>query len=1635
MAFRDGNDEILFLRSRIPFDGPTLEEVLLTDIFGDVILDETEDRCNPKNATGNFSFTFELNPPYFDDRFQSREETLFLAEISHNSSTDPSQSWRVRVGKGGNIYSYVSAIGEAMPPNSKDGQYMVDEVWQTVAVDSDMNRNAHGHYFMHQAGVYQKDAPYTDEPFFFSPSLAHWCDVERRECRFASWGQHAWTPTKYVSKAIYVNRYRDCGDGVMEFTSVVHNAENLLTSDRDDYEIETTTPRYNYLSFPWFGVRDTVYRDVLIKANGAWETRFPNPTFMPPLKYDLKDTDGFSVFAEMRQNRPEFGFPGPLAEVTTAAPTFVFQDLFSRGVPCIPIAYHTMAYHTYHIMCNLANKEDNFPQRCPGCEITFTNPATNATLEVVNVVHWASGGRMYLSPKVGVFPYPIHEANYNHVTAESIASHVNELFPDGSEVVVTWTEGKSDDENHCIAFVHGVDQEIQDYSSGNRGGIAADRYWEGYSKLEYGSVYNFNRQYMAYNEVQNIYMDPGTTFSKSQYVIAGQGISAVDKIAQTYVPAVMQDYNDIGELPLTPINLFLSKDGTKFGLRLDDDVKSCRGSKMCRGYSTPQPDSKHEFTIPHFIITCGERTYFGPNLYHFAMIEKETLIRRSYICDENDLTLRPTVKLIGFFVDGDCEGFEGATLDKEYCEGEGKARERNTELEKLLLEDIFGDAVLDDDSTKCNPDTASGMFSFTHNLNPPYVSDHHIDEEKQLFLAELTHADPNTDKSWRLRIGRGGNVYSYVTALGEVMPPNLKESHFMVNDVWQTVAMDSTSGDDKFTIHQSGIRKNDSPYTDISLFYSPSIAHYCDQDGRECRFASWGQHAHVPTHYESHMIYVMRYRDCGDGVLEITSVIYNAGNNSTTPTINRISFPRFNVHASSYRELMFKSEGNFESSYPNPAIYFPKERSLNSTDGYTLFSEHRPSHSTPFSPPGFWSNPNNVPEFKFGSLPDSSQSCAPAPYLTLLHKVYHVRCQFVQKINYPAGCPGCQLTFRNIGTGAELEVVNVAQWSMAPHGYIYFAPRMGLLDDPVYENNYDDVFATRVALAATLALPDGSEFEVSWTNGKAWADNFVVGMVHGIDDTERMPQWREKETTLQYFDVFDYDRQSLVFNQIQWLSLGPGTSFAKRQYVVTGKGLTEVDAQAQEYASSVAEDFHYLGDLRDKTFELVLGSDFTTFGVRFDDKEECTGTAVCTGHSSPQVGTVPYFVISCGDKAYFGPDLYHFASVDGNIQRSYVCDETNISVRPTLKLIGWFRDGDCETFRSASYDEHYCTPTMAPTVKQSVSPIVVSTGKSSDLLNGIESRAPVLAYPVNQPYQESKVPTIVASEIIIQTIRPSVVYSSEPSIQESSVPSIEASISPTTTATINPSVEHSSSPSIQESSAPTTVASSSPTKTLTAAPYSNVPTVNWDLNNFAPEFHPSTKIQVPPLTREPTAVEMTRGPGKPINKKSDSNVKDNDKSPQKLGNFKDNTQMNKGGNGKNKKSPQLKGNDKNNNPPPPKKPGKRPGRIPRGSANNNPSTMKPGRQPRRGRNNNPSTMKPGRQPRRGRNNNPSTMKPRKPGRGKNKDKKKMKPGVKPGRNKKPGRRGNNRKEDSGREMDDDSEIDDDDEIDSEVLSN
>ncbi|MDF7808116.1 hypothetical protein P4E94_11750 [Pontiellaceae bacterium B12219] len=177
-----------------------------------------------------------------------------------------------------------------------------------------------------------------------------------------------------------------------------------------------------------------------------------------------------------------------------------------------------------------------------------------------------------------------------------------------------------------------------------------------------------------------------------------------------------------------------------------------------------------------------------------------------------------------------------------------------------------------------------------------------------------------SNQSWDIRIGRGGQIASFRTpALGETVPPSHSsppnKSPWM-DEVWQGVAIDTslngTVDDSPYFIHQAGVY----PYKDPTLekpFYSPMVAASINQQERSFTTINWGQHAHLQVFtnaataddWHSDLLYFTRFRDLGQGVIEVSLGFYNYG----TDMPNYFNMPWGGVRRTSMEYAFFSEPG------------------------------------------------------------------------------------------------------------------------------------------------------------------------------------------------------------------------------------------------------------------------------------------------------------------------------------------------------------------------------------------------------------------------------------------------------------------------------------------------------------------------------------------------------------------------------------------------------------------------------------------------------------------------------------------------------------------------------------------------------
>jgi len=198
-------------------------------------------------------------------------------------------------------------------------------------------------------------------------------------------------------------------------------------------------------------------------------------------------------------------------------------------------------------------------------------------------------------------------------------------------------------------------------------------------------------------------------------------------------------------------------------------------------------------------------------------------------------------------------------------------------------------------------------------------------DERAVFHAYLTHKSTN-ERSWELRLGRGGQIYSVVSSFGEAMPPQSALAPF-VDEVWQMVAINmelldrmpelgrsKVREESNSYIHQSGmyVDKKDQPLSPKKPFYAPLLASREDAASRSYAMMNWGQ---VPTAsiHRGDVLFTTQLRDLGAGVIEMSFLCFNFGNFA----LDGLNTPWGGVRTSVFPELVLSQpDGSYRFHTP-----------------------------------------------------------------------------------------------------------------------------------------------------------------------------------------------------------------------------------------------------------------------------------------------------------------------------------------------------------------------------------------------------------------------------------------------------------------------------------------------------------------------------------------------------------------------------------------------------------------------------------------------------------------------------------------------------------------------------------------------
>lgn len=295
--------------------------------------------------------------------------------------------------------------------------------------------------------------------------------------------------------------------------------------------------------------------------------------------------------------------------------------------------------------------------------------------------------------------------------------------------------------------------------------------------------------------------------------------------------------------------------------------------------------------------------------------------------------------------------------------------------------------------------TNAGAFSFSTDFSAS-GSEWEVDwSESYIFKNLLQYVDPvNPERSYEMRMGKGGQVYSFKGDFGEALPPQWRnrfneDGNALPNstsgvdtdgnvvphygnwapwndEVWQIVGSDQNdqktyidqSGNDSIrsytqNIHQAGPYMNNYAHRASDLteapYYSPTVQSFYDESEQAYTSIIWGQSENPAYVYDStgcnpcfpdpfrpSTLFYLRYKNLGEGVIQADFLIFNY---HRTRKIGFWGVPwagiRHSVLPYAFISDDFNDPGSYENlDHPLPVWTEGATRNTNQTCGWFAFS-------------------------------------------------------------------------------------------------------------------------------------------------------------------------------------------------------------------------------------------------------------------------------------------------------------------------------------------------------------------------------------------------------------------------------------------------------------------------------------------------------------------------------------------------------------------------------------------------------------------------------------------------------------------------------------------------------------------------
>lgn len=286
----------------------------------------------------------------------------------------------------------------------------------------------------------------------------------------------------------------------------------------------------------------------------------------------------------------------------------------------------------------------------------------------------------------------------------------------------------------------------------------------------------------------------------------------------------------------------------------------------------------------------------------------------------------------------------------------------------------------------------SGTFTFTDTFSNS-GSHWEIDwSETEVFSKLLKYNDSdNINESFELRLGKGGQVYSFKGSFGEALPPQWRNSFDSngnaisdsnpsivngkiipergnwapwVDEVWQMVNTDANDKDivqengqsvEKIVtrnIHQAGSYLNNYAHRSSDLvkpFYSPIVSSFYDASTQEYNMIVWAQsespnyvydgrsdcNSCHPNTFRANSLYYLKYKNIGDGIIQVDFLTTNFSKVRETNFFNILFL---GIRNSNLKYLFFSNPDNtfYEETIPEFSTGATKRSSL--TNGWFALS-------------------------------------------------------------------------------------------------------------------------------------------------------------------------------------------------------------------------------------------------------------------------------------------------------------------------------------------------------------------------------------------------------------------------------------------------------------------------------------------------------------------------------------------------------------------------------------------------------------------------------------------------------------------------------------------------------------------------